>query len=206
MDAAAGPSLASRPRTEPIAQGLVGIVKYLALVAAFAACRGTPVPAPLPVDIGQFRVTINGRPSPIVGNAIYARCLATAHLFLNSTSLPKAFMTVHPMGGSAVGRHTLRSGGARRAAPSSDSAVTNPYYLEALIPPDTSAFEADSGWVEQSFDLEERLHGTLHVWVSVPWTPGATKPPPRQYILARFIARRERSLEANLLHDNQCVR
>jgi hypothetical protein len=175
-----------------------------ALVLALAACHRVPTPKPL--DLGLFRATLDRRPAALEGNAVYGLCLQTAHIFLISNWVPKASLTIHPMGAPAVGRHPFRPLGSIHQDVTIEPSSDGPYSLEVVIPPDT-VFEADSGWIDLGFDLENHLRGTLRAWVHRE-VGGRRTPdlPPSRLLAASFIALRERGLEASLMHGTECAR
>ena len=173
-----------------------------AVALLLASCHGVPPPQPL--DLGAFRANLEGRRGPFEGNAIFGRCLETAHFFLVTNAVPKVSFTIHPMGAAAVGRHQFRPLAAigSVAVPS----PTGPYSLDIVIPPD-SVFEADSGWIHLEMENEGYLRGTIDAWVQ---GKAGTFPHrvdiPQRRLTARFIARRERSLEPSLVHGLECAR
>jgi hypothetical protein len=178
-------------------------MKLWAPAIVLVACHGAPMPQPL--DLGSFRISLEGRRGGLEGNALYGRCLLTAHIFLVTNTVPKASFTIHPMGAPAVGRHPFRPLPTIQPGELTEPSQTGPYSLEVSIPPDT-VFEADSGWINLETDAEDYLRGIIEAWVS---GKGGAYPHrvdlPERRLRATFIARRERNLEPSLAHGTECA-
>lgn len=170
------------------------------------ACQ--PASSPAPATLGQSTISLDGRRDPFRGGAIFGRCLDQIHIFLTSVTVPRASITIHPMGTSAVGRHPLRPGNAIPPDPNpGDSTGPGPFLLDGVLPPEWS-IEADSGFVELAWDTQGRLRGILEAWILAP-DSASSGPRPRlspRRLTGTFLAYRDASLEPNLVRGVDCAR